>query len=193
MCWIGWGLNIFVEVCCCWYVDLKFESRGLYLCNIFDCLLSLWAEIICFFMVQTINLAAICTPADYNTRPLDTIYSNFIDALPVVCSSFFIGCSLLVISYCWSLIMWNMPDVDLFIIFSLRSGINCTFLAFRWNTVQRTISGLFTSPHVKFMEKQLVAIFLKTVPCGRWGLAFDICHHVDYSDFMDFMHSTVLA
>ncbi|CAM6032872.1 unnamed protein product [Sphagnum compactum] len=31
-----------------------------------------------------INLAAICTPADYNTRPLDTIYSNFNDALPVV-------------------------------------------------------------------------------------------------------------
>jgi UDP-apiose/xylose synthase len=31
-----------------------------------------------------INLAVICTPADYNTRPLDTIYSNFIDALPVV-------------------------------------------------------------------------------------------------------------
>ncbi|KMZ68719.1 UDP-D-apiose/UDP-D-xylose synthase 2 [Zostera marina] len=38
----------------------------------------------------TINLAAICTPADYNTRPLDTIYSNFIDALPVVkyCSEY---------------------------------------------------------------------------------------------------------
>ncbi|KAH9309540.1 hypothetical protein KI387_037451, partial [Taxus chinensis] len=35
-------------------------------------------------MIETINLAAICTPADYNTRPLDTIYSNFIDALPVV-------------------------------------------------------------------------------------------------------------
>lgn len=32
----------------------------------------------------TINLAAICTPADYNTRPLDTIYSNFVDAIPVV-------------------------------------------------------------------------------------------------------------
>nr|XP_029117745.1 UDP-D-apiose/UDP-D-xylose synthase 2-like isoform X2 [Elaeis guineensis] len=32
----------------------------------------------------TINLAAICTPADYNTRPLDTIYSNFVDAFPVV-------------------------------------------------------------------------------------------------------------
>ncbi|PWA78404.1 bifunctional polymyxin resistance protein, ArnA [Artemisia annua] len=32
----------------------------------------------------SVNLAAICTPADYNTRPLDTIYSNFIDALPVV-------------------------------------------------------------------------------------------------------------
>ncbi|KAJ7524505.1 hypothetical protein O6H91_17G022900 [Diphasiastrum complanatum] len=31
-----------------------------------------------------VNLAAICTPADYNTRPLDTIYSNFIDAIPVV-------------------------------------------------------------------------------------------------------------
>jgi len=37
-----------------------------------------------WFLLQTINLAAICTPADYNTRPLDTIYSNFIDALPVV-------------------------------------------------------------------------------------------------------------
>ncbi|XP_058088076.1 UDP-D-apiose/UDP-D-xylose synthase 2-like isoform X1 [Magnolia sinica] len=34
--------------------------------------------------LSTINLAAICTPADYNTRPLDTIYSNFIDAIPVV-------------------------------------------------------------------------------------------------------------
>ncbi|OVA05984.1 NAD-dependent epimerase/dehydratase [Macleaya cordata] len=32
----------------------------------------------------TINLAAICTPADYNTRPLDTIFSNFVDAIPVV-------------------------------------------------------------------------------------------------------------
>ncbi|KAG6533757.1 hypothetical protein ZIOFF_007632 [Zingiber officinale] len=32
----------------------------------------------------TNNLAAICTPADYHTRPLDTIFSNFIDALPVV-------------------------------------------------------------------------------------------------------------
>ncbi|KAK7263388.1 hypothetical protein RJT34_30977 [Clitoria ternatea] len=32
----------------------------------------------------TINLAAICTPADYNTRPLDTIYINFIDAIPVI-------------------------------------------------------------------------------------------------------------
>ncbi|KAM0966612.1 hypothetical protein ACFX13_022684 [Malus domestica] len=27
---------------------------------------------------------AICTPADYNTLPLDTVYNNFIDALPVV-------------------------------------------------------------------------------------------------------------
>ncbi|PNY17224.1 bifunctional polymyxin resistance protein ArnA [Trifolium pratense] len=32
----------------------------------------------------TINLAAICTPADYNTRPLDTIFSNFVDAIPVI-------------------------------------------------------------------------------------------------------------
>ncbi|KAG6506987.1 hypothetical protein ZIOFF_032321 [Zingiber officinale] len=40
---------------------------------------------ICIFslVVITINLAAICTPADYHTRPLDTIFSNFIDALPV--------------------------------------------------------------------------------------------------------------
>ncbi|GKB56839.1 UDP-D-apiose/UDP-D-xylose synthase 2, partial [Tanacetum coccineum] len=37
-----------------------------------------------YLPVETVNLAAICTPADYNTRPLDTIYSNFIDALPVV-------------------------------------------------------------------------------------------------------------
>ncbi|CAL9113735.1 unnamed protein product, partial [Musa textilis] len=41
-------------------------------------------EFLWLFALQTINLAAICTPADYNTRPLDTIYSNFIDALPVV-------------------------------------------------------------------------------------------------------------
>lgn len=65
-----------------------------------------WAERIEFFRVNikhdprleelikkcdmTINLAAICTPADYNTRPLDTIYSNFVDAIPVVriCSDF---------------------------------------------------------------------------------------------------------
>ncbi|KAH1220685.1 UDP-D-apiose/UDP-D-xylose synthase 2 [Glycine max] len=32
----------------------------------------------------TINLAAIYTPADYNTRPLDTIFGNFIDAIPVI-------------------------------------------------------------------------------------------------------------
>ncbi|CAN6235014.1 unnamed protein product, partial [Urochloa humidicola] len=32
----------------------------------------------------TINLAAICMPADYNTRPLNTIYINFIDVLLVV-------------------------------------------------------------------------------------------------------------
>jgi UDP-apiose/xylose synthase len=31
-----------------------------------------------------INLAAICNPSQYNTRPLDTIYSNFIDAYPIV-------------------------------------------------------------------------------------------------------------
>ncbi|BBM99457.1 hypothetical protein MPTK1_1g21420 [Marchantia polymorpha subsp. ruderalis] len=30
-----------------------------------------------------INLAAICTAADHNTCPLDKIYSNFTDALPV--------------------------------------------------------------------------------------------------------------
>jgi len=61
-------------------------------------------------LFQTINLAAICTPADYNTRPLDTIYSNFIDALPVVRVTFF----LFTFSYCvcvcgswnWGLEFW---------------------------------------------------------------------------------------
>lgn len=43
-----------------------------------------WSTYQTFGTKQVINLAAICTPADYNTRPLDTIYSNFIDALPVV-------------------------------------------------------------------------------------------------------------
>ncbi|KAG4949554.1 hypothetical protein JHK82_042765 [Glycine max] len=33
---------------------------------------------------MTINLAASCTHKDYNTCPLYTIYSNFIDVLPVV-------------------------------------------------------------------------------------------------------------
>eukprot|EP00899_Mesostigma_viride_P018892 jgi/Mesvir1/27003/Mv20711-RA.1 len=32
----------------------------------------------------TINLAAICNPSEYNTRPIDTINSNFTHALPVV-------------------------------------------------------------------------------------------------------------
>lgn len=31
-----------------------------------------------------VNLAAICNPAEYNTRPMDTINSNFTDALPVI-------------------------------------------------------------------------------------------------------------
>ncbi|KAG6495633.1 hypothetical protein ZIOFF_043459 [Zingiber officinale] len=35
------------------------------------------------FSLVTINLVAIYTLADYHTRPLDTICSNFIDALPV--------------------------------------------------------------------------------------------------------------
>ena len=41
-------------------------------------------ETILEFLLYSINLAAICTLADYNTRPLDMIYSNFINALPVV-------------------------------------------------------------------------------------------------------------
>lgn len=58
-----------------------------------------------------INLAAICTPADYNTRPLDTIYSNFIDALPVVCIfDGFIGFLLLDI---W-LLMSNLNELTSF-------------------------------------------------------------------------------
>jgi UDP-apiose/xylose synthase len=31
-----------------------------------------------------INLAAICNPSQYNTRPLRTIYANFMDVLPIV-------------------------------------------------------------------------------------------------------------
>jgi UDP-apiose/xylose synthase len=31
-----------------------------------------------------LNLAAICNPAEYNTRPLRVIYSNFIDGFPIV-------------------------------------------------------------------------------------------------------------
>jgi UDP-apiose/xylose synthase len=31
-----------------------------------------------------LNLAAICNPAEYNTRPLRVIYSNFIDGYPIV-------------------------------------------------------------------------------------------------------------
>ena len=39
-------------------------------------------------LFQTINLAASFTHKDYNTCPLYTIYSNFIDVLPVVCLTF---------------------------------------------------------------------------------------------------------
>lgn len=46
-------------------------------------------------LFQTINLAAICTPADYNTRPLDTIFGNFIDAIPVVGFEY------------WVVVSWN--------------------------------------------------------------------------------------
>lgn len=31
-----------------------------------------------------VNLAALCNPAEYNTRPLTTIHTNFIDCLPIV-------------------------------------------------------------------------------------------------------------
>jgi UDP-apiose/xylose synthase len=36
------------------------------------------------------NLAAICNPSDYNTRPLDTIYANLFDVYPIVelCSKY---------------------------------------------------------------------------------------------------------
>lgn len=59
--------------------DLSFSSLDFF--TVFANALSF---LIILVVLQTINLAAICTPADYNTRPLDTIYSNFIDALPVV-------------------------------------------------------------------------------------------------------------
>jgi hypothetical protein len=62
-----------------------------------SCLINL---LLLFWILQTINLAAICTPADYNTRPLDTIYSNFIDALPVVCILCFCSLFGLVEQFC---------------------------------------------------------------------------------------------
>lgn len=83
-----------------WVVRRIGSSLGLLwvLCNARSCscgsLSVLFFSTLCFVIgiflcvMQTINLAAICTPADYNTRPLDTIYSNFIDAIPVVCIRF---------------------------------------------------------------------------------------------------------
>jgi len=82
-----------------WFHFIKMQSFFLQ-CSFPEllCLRRNWVS-----LFQTINLAAICTPADYNTRPLDTIYSNFIDALPVVRVTFTFSNSLLV-SVCGS---WN--------------------------------------------------------------------------------------
>ncbi|KAI3826432.1 hypothetical protein L1987_00480 [Smallanthus sonchifolius] len=84
-------------------LNIKNDSRleGLIKCSdlvkphiTFPDLSSLQFVSLCVFVPFAIDLSgsafsygkssAICTPADYNTRPLDTIYSNFIDALPVV-------------------------------------------------------------------------------------------------------------
>ena len=115
-------------------------------------------------VMQTINLAAICTPADYNTRPLDTIYSNFIDALPVVC--------------CWMLVWIRFrPRIILLLVFLFLGNLlklMCVLMwLFRWNTVRRTTSVSFTSRLVKSMGKRLGAFFPKIHPSGRWDLSFN--------------------
>lgn len=46
---------------------------------------------IILFLGRYIMLATSCTLADYNTRPPDTILSNFINALPVVCHFVFMA------------------------------------------------------------------------------------------------------
>ena len=57
-------------------------------------------------LFQTINLAASCTHKDYNTCPLYTIYSNFIDVLPVVCLTFTLLS--LSLSLCVSFLLWKL-------------------------------------------------------------------------------------
>ena len=117
-------------------------------------------------VMQTVNLAAICTPADYNTRPLDTIYSNFIDALPVVC--------------CW-MFVWIIFRSKIMLLFvflflgnllKLMYALICVLMwLFRWNTVQKTTSVSFTSRLVKSMGKRLGAFFPKIHLSGRWDLS----------------------
>ncbi|KAG6432791.1 hypothetical protein SASPL_104378 [Salvia splendens] len=63
---------------------IRISDLVIFFLSSFMCLCSRVSDIALEFASNIINLAAICTPADYNTRPLDTIYSNFIDALPVI-------------------------------------------------------------------------------------------------------------
>lgn len=62
-------------------VTLNYQNRMFFIWVSFYSHLGSQSWNLCF---QITNLGAICTPADYNTRPLDTIYSNFIDALPMI-------------------------------------------------------------------------------------------------------------
>ncbi|KAG6519064.1 hypothetical protein ZIOFF_022553 [Zingiber officinale] len=85
----------------------------------------------------SINLAAICTLTDYHTRPLDTIFSNFIDALPIV--------------------SFETPglvyfQLDFFVLFF---GIDLAYCAMcKLGIAQKTTSASFTSQHVKCMGKR---------------------------------------
>ncbi|KAG6468374.1 hypothetical protein ZIOFF_073050 [Zingiber officinale] len=83
---------------------------------------------------RTINLATICTPVDYHTRPLDTIFSNFIDALPAV--------------------SFETPglvhfQLDFFVLFF---GINLVYCGMcKLGIAKKTTSVSFISQHVKCM------------------------------------------
>ena len=51
-------------------------------------------------VMQTTNLAAIFTPAYYNTRPLDTIYRNFIATNFMQTTNCFVSCNYVEVDGC---------------------------------------------------------------------------------------------
>ena len=131
-------------------------------------------ETILEFLLYSINLAAICTLADYNTHPLDMIYSNFINALPVVSIDweqnrvFFNSCCI------WNILEFDLIDWNFYLFYVRFTKIWllfdwrwCVWLWFlnliRLSITQRTISISFTSLLVRCTGKRLGAFFLKIV------------------------------